>query len=388
MSADVQHHTIDPLRYRQVLGQYPTGVSAVTAMRGNAEPVAMIVGSFTSVSLDPPLVAFFPDRASSSWAKLRDCEHFCINILSAEQERLCRILASKSPDKFIGTAHKLSTRGNPVLDGVVAWIECERYSVSDAGDHHMVLGHVRDMKIVTAGLPLLFYQGGYGRFTPTSMVALDAPGLTLEQLRSVDCARPEMEGLSAALSGRCIATVPVGGELAIAASAGRARHEAPGTLVGQLLPNAPPTGSIFAAWLADEQAQKWLGRLRNPDRRQSSRTALRSVRARGYSLGLINDGQRKFSARLEAIAAGQADTAGLEEMIEDLSYDPEILSPAVYTSVRLVTAPVFDRSGQVTLALTLYDFPKPLAPSLVESYITRVVEAAARVTTKLTGEKF
>ena len=61
---------------------------------------AMVVGSFTSVSLDPPLVAFFPDRGSSSWPKLEAANRFCVNILSAEQEAVCRTLASKDPDKF------------------------------------------------------------------------------------------------------------------------------------------------------------------------------------------------------------------------------------------------------------------------------------------------
>src|SRR5882757_1852054 len=85
MTDAAQFPPVDPLRYRQVLGQYPTGVCAITAKRGGAESVAMVVGSLASVSLNPPLIAFFPDRASSSWAKLRDCEDFCVNILSAER---------------------------------------------------------------------------------------------------------------------------------------------------------------------------------------------------------------------------------------------------------------------------------------------------------------
>ena len=89
----------------------PTGVCVVTARAANAEPIAMVVGSFTSVSLNPPLVAFFPDRGSSSWAKLRGCEQFCVNILAANQEPVCRRLASKDPDKFAGVAHRVSARG-------------------------------------------------------------------------------------------------------------------------------------------------------------------------------------------------------------------------------------------------------------------------------------
>jgi len=262
---------IDPLRYRQVLGQYPTGVCAITARRNGPGPVAMVVGSFVSVSLEPPLIAFFPDRASSSWAKLRDCENFCVNILSSEQEGLCRKLASKLPDKFEGAPHRISARGNPVLDGVVAWIECQRHSIADAGDHELVMGRVLSLEIETAGYPLLFFQGGYGRFAPASISAVETPGLTLDQLRCVDRARPEMEAMSDELSARCLAVVQIGAELAIVASSGRARHDGPGTLVGQRLPFVPPTGSIFAAWLPDPARANWIDRVANGERRQPVR---------------------------------------------------------------------------------------------------------------------
>jgi len=386
MTAADQFPPVDPLRYRQVLGQYPTGVCVITAKRGGAESVAMVVGSFASVSLNPPLIAFFPDRASSSWAKLRDCEDFCVNVLSAEQEPLCRKLASKSPDKFTGTAHHISAQGNPILDGVVAWIDCRRHSITDAGDHELVIGRVLALEIETAGLPLLFFQGGYGRFAPASVSAPETPGLTLGQLRCVDRARPEMEALSDELSARCLAIVQIGAELAIVASAGRARHDAPGTLVGQRLPFVPPTGSIFAAWLPDRERNAWIGRVANAGRQQNASMALERVRSRGYSLGLLNDAQREFSSRLDAIASGQMHGAGLEALIHALFYDPESLTPAEYALVRVISAPVFDQKGGVAFVLTLYDFAKPSATGGIENYIARVAEGAARVTKRISGQ--
>lgn len=160
---------MDPGLFRQVLGHYPTGVCAITARSPAGENIAMVVGSFTSVSLSPPLVGFFPDRASSSWAKLRPCTAFCVNILSAQQGDLCATLASKAPDKFAGVAHRLSPRGAPLLEGVVARIECETHSITDAGDHEFVLGRVQALEIVEGGRPLLFFQGGYGAFAPLSL---------------------------------------------------------------------------------------------------------------------------------------------------------------------------------------------------------------------------
>ncbi|WP_176590692.1 MULTISPECIES: flavin reductase family protein [Sphingobium] len=160
--------TVDPKLYRQVLGQYPTGVCVITAIGEDGVPIAMVVGSFTSVSLSPPLVGFFPDKASSSWAKLRSSSHFCVNMLAATQEHVCRKLASKDPDKFSGTAHSLSDKGIPLLHDVVARIECDMHDITDAGDHELALGLVRSLEIVSDAPPLLFCQGGYGSFLQAS----------------------------------------------------------------------------------------------------------------------------------------------------------------------------------------------------------------------------
>ena len=80
--------SIDPLRYREVMGHYPTGVTVVTGFAEGGEPVGMVVGTFTSVSLDPPLVAFLPTVASQTFARLRTAEAFCINVLAHDQVEL------------------------------------------------------------------------------------------------------------------------------------------------------------------------------------------------------------------------------------------------------------------------------------------------------------
>src|ERR1044071_9719430 len=111
--------------FRQVLGQYPTGVCVVTATQEDGSRAGFVVGSFTSVSLDPPLVAFFPDKASTSWPKIHRAGRVCGNILSADQEHLCRRFASKAEDKFVGLQTRAAGSGSPVLEGVVAWIDCD-----------------------------------------------------------------------------------------------------------------------------------------------------------------------------------------------------------------------------------------------------------------------
>ena len=155
---------IDPLQYRRVLGSYPTGVTVVTAIDADGAPAGMAVGSFTSVSLDPPLVAFLPDKSSTSFPKIRTASSFCVNVLAADQEELCRSFAKRGGDKFAGVKWFETESGAPRLDGVAAWIDCDFESITEAGDHYFVLGRVRDLDADAGKQPLVFFQGGYGRF--------------------------------------------------------------------------------------------------------------------------------------------------------------------------------------------------------------------------------
>jgi 3-hydroxy-9,10-secoandrosta-1,3,5(10)-triene-9,17-dione monooxygenase reductase component len=153
----------DSARYRQVLGHFPTGVTVITAMQ-DGSPVGLAVGSFSSLSLEPPLVLFCAGQSSSSWPKIRDAGRFCINVLAEDQEDVCRTFASKAEDKFAGIGWKPSVLGSPILDGSLAWIDCDLAEVVPQGDHDIVIGAVRDLHVEREGGPLVFYRGGYGRF--------------------------------------------------------------------------------------------------------------------------------------------------------------------------------------------------------------------------------
>ena len=158
-----EHPAFDTAKFRQVLGHFTTGVTVVTATSPSG-PVGLAVGSFASVSLDPALVAFFPDRGSSSWPHIEAAGSFCVNILAEDQEVVCRRFATKGDDKFVGLGWRPAASGAPLLDGVLAWIDCDIDSVTDAGDHFCVMGRVRDLAVAHDGAPLLFFRGGYGRF--------------------------------------------------------------------------------------------------------------------------------------------------------------------------------------------------------------------------------
>jgi flavin reductase (DIM6/NTAB) family NADH-FMN oxidoreductase RutF len=151
--------------FRRVLGHFPTGVVIVTAISGG-DPAGLSVGSFTSVSLDPPLVAILPSKASTSWPRIAAAGTFCINILAASQERLCRTFAVSGADKFAGVSWHPAPSGAPILDGSLAWIDCGLERCVDAGDHFIVLGRVRalDLHQDQMAAPLIFFQGGYGTF--------------------------------------------------------------------------------------------------------------------------------------------------------------------------------------------------------------------------------
>jgi 3-hydroxy-9,10-secoandrosta-1,3,5(10)-triene-9,17-dione monooxygenase reductase component len=155
----------DGARFRQVLGHFPTGVTVVTAGTEGG-PVGLCVGSFTSVSLHPPLVAFCAGYSSTSYPLIEAAGHFCVNILAEDQEEIARVFADKGDDKFSGIGWRPSvvTRA-PVINDVLAWIDCEIDAIHEAGDHWIVVGRVLDLEIGHEGGPLVFFRGGFGRYS-------------------------------------------------------------------------------------------------------------------------------------------------------------------------------------------------------------------------------
>jgi flavin reductase (DIM6/NTAB) family NADH-FMN oxidoreductase RutF/DNA-binding IclR family transcriptional regulator len=378
---------IEPDWYRRVLGQYPTGVCVVAADEPEAGPCGMVVGSFTSVSLDPPLIAFYPAKSSTSWPRIEAAGAFCVNILGADQEDICRTFSAKAGNKFEKVPfHRTPQTGSPVIDGVVAWIDCDIAAVQDAGDHVIVLGRVRELDLERPGLPLLFFQGGYGRFSPHSLAASDAGGSLTTPLRYVDLMRPLLEDIARDLRCRCLAGARIGDEVIIVASAGYSRDSIDATTpVGQRLPYLPPSGSIFAAWDTDDEQERWL-RHATAATWEQHRGALRLVRARGYSLGLLSPAQREFASALEAMAQAQSapQHTSMSDLIPQLSYDPPDLTPQTLGLVRQITAPVFDAGNQVALALTIFGYGAPPdgSPRLIEALLA----AASAATRQIGGQ--
>ncbi|QXJ24964.1 flavin reductase family protein [Actinomadura graeca] len=156
---------VDGARFRSVLGRFATGVVAITAVEpGTGRPAGLAANSFTSVSLDPPLVAFCVAHTSTTWPRLRAAERLCVNILGEPQLEICKRLALSGGDKFAGIGWTGSPGGAPIIEGALAWIECGFEQEHTAGDHAIVVARVHDLAEQHEGDPLVFYKGSYGSF--------------------------------------------------------------------------------------------------------------------------------------------------------------------------------------------------------------------------------
>ena len=155
---------IDSGEFRNVLGHFPTGVTAVTAVN-NGKPIGMAIGSFTSVSLEPPLVAFLPGKESGSWKEIREAGSFCVNVMGQDQMEVCGVMASRAEDKFADVEWSPAGSGSPIISGSIAYIDCDIEMIHDGGDHDSVIGRVLKLEVMDSKSPLVFFQGNYGTFS-------------------------------------------------------------------------------------------------------------------------------------------------------------------------------------------------------------------------------
>ncbi len=147
--------------FRDVLGRFASGVTVVTTM-SNGVPVGMTCQSFSSVSLDPPLVLFVPAKTSRAWPMIQRAGTFCVNFLSADQADLSNTMASRGADKFAEVDWTPSPQtGSPILPGALGYVDCTIHAAHESGDHYVVIGKVVDLQVAEAEKPLLFYQGKY-----------------------------------------------------------------------------------------------------------------------------------------------------------------------------------------------------------------------------------
>ncbi|MDN3480908.1 flavin reductase [Arthrobacter sp. APC 3897] len=375
----------DPLVFRNVLGHFPTGVVLITGIADDGEPVGMIVGSFTSVSLDPPLVAFLPTVASQTFKRLRTAQSFCVNVLAADQEDICRTFAGRAANKFDGVSWHPSPLGAPVLDGVVAFIDCTFESVSDAGDHHIVLGAVQELQVCSPVAPLLFFQGGYGRFAPLSLSAPFEADL-ITGVRLAERGRSEMDRLAELFDAECTAMAVISDQMAVNVAV---TGSAPGAQdrLGERIPLMPPMGELCLAWEDDDAVDRWLSRALPSDECTPGeyRERLEAVRSRGWSMTMrggyrdeqIFEALRDYSSGVYT----PAQERNIREIISrtSSSYAPVILEEGRRYDVDSLLAPVFDEAGKVRLVLRIAGLPRQADAAAVLAWAEELLQAARKV---------
>ncbi|MER5909627.1 flavin reductase family protein [Streptomyces sp. NPDC001982] len=162
---DDERAPVEQAEFRRVLGSFATGVTVVTAPASDGEdgPAGFACQSFSSLSLDPPLVVFLVGRTSTSWPRIARAGVFCVNVLEAGQGELCRAFAVRGADKFAGVEYdEAPVSGSPRLTGTLAWIDCTVHAVHTGGDHLLVVGRVDALGTAdTDAAPLLFHKGRF-----------------------------------------------------------------------------------------------------------------------------------------------------------------------------------------------------------------------------------
>jgi flavin reductase (DIM6/NTAB) family NADH-FMN oxidoreductase RutF len=158
--------------FRDALGRFATGVAVITGMTGEGARLGATVSSFSSVSLDPPLVLFSigrSARASSAWEAIK---RFAVNILAEEQSTISTRFARSLTDKWEGIAPRLGDNGSPLLDGALAWLEFTSYAKYDGGDHLILVGRVDALTVRAASdaRPLVFFGGKYRRLDSDRLI--------------------------------------------------------------------------------------------------------------------------------------------------------------------------------------------------------------------------
>lgn len=153
---------LDPIRLREAFGAFPSGVVAVAAEVDGAD-IGLAASSFTSVSLDPPLVSFSVANTSKTWPDLRRADHLGLSVLADHHGDVCRQLAGPVDDRFAGLATTHTENGAITLDDAIAWFDCTIHREVEAGDHTIVLLRLHAARHAGATNPLVFHRSAFGR---------------------------------------------------------------------------------------------------------------------------------------------------------------------------------------------------------------------------------
>lgn len=355
---------IDPRELRQVLGAFVTGVTVITTIDAAGQCHGLTANSFSSVSLVPPLVLWSQALTAYSHPVFRDAEHFAINILADDQIDVSNRFAKAGEDKFGQTRVRPGRGDVPLIEGCSAYLECRRFAGYPAGDHMIFIGKVERIER-TGRRPLAFGSGKYLIAQPHDfgMLSADQASSNRSRLQAVRLATHAAVELSAQLD-ETIGLAVWGNHGPTVVHWELSKQPVSLNLrVGAVLPMlGSATGLAFAAWLPPEETFAFVaadpalaGSAASPSAmhdRQSLETALTGIRAKGLaSLTTVSN-------------------------FVDCSA----------VSVNAISAPVFDRSGQILLAITALGGSDKLDISL-GGRVARALKACAAHLTQTIGSR-
>ena len=381
---------MDSRMIRDVMGHYPTGVVVVTGIVDD-EPVGMVVGTFSSVSLEPPLVSFMPMTTSASYAKLRTAKHLVVSVLADDQLQACRTLASKDPNKFEKVSWSPSSKGAPMIDGAVAYVHGQIDQEIGAGDHYITLLAYDEVAVNRPVTPLLFFQGGYGGFSTTGLSAHVDESM-ISAVRVAEASRPQLDALAEKFQCSAHALVQISPiDQTIGATSYGGSSDAD-ERIGVRVPLIPPLGEAAVAWSPD-QVDQWVSRIFPPDQDviNQYRCLAATIREQGYAVSRIDHDPAGYDAlghALSEYAGGELtparDRAVRTTIAESASFFGGSITPSdTDLDLASIVVPVFDPTSEASLnsglVLRLGHLPQGISGQQALEFIEAMQTAAAQV---------
>ena len=382
--------------WRAVIGEYPTGVSLVTAALPGGEPVAMIVGSFVAISQDPPLIGFFGDDASSSFRALAGAERFAVSVLGDSHDGLVRSFIRKDANRFDDPRLVRDVNGLVRLADAVAWFEARTETIQRFGDHQLVVGLVEDFNVGTdqPDAPMVYRRGGFGAFA-VPMDPFDAR-VVGQRLSAAHAVAAELSEAADRI-GRDVAITTLVGDSIVLLAVVPAAADAPAPATGAeadprslrasgiTIPFAAPIEPLFAAWAPERTQSLWIERARHlvgaVDRKRVQ-AQLAAIRERGYAVSVDRDLTRRFYGLISAPRASRESYARVWSEYASRTIVSNDASLPV-GDIAAIQVPVLDESGDVVLNLTVADLEPLTSSESLDRLASELLESAGVLSSAL-----
>ncbi|MGC7100610.1 flavin reductase [Amycolatopsis lurida] len=370
-------------RWRIAFGQYPTGVTILTSVDEAGEPVGMVVGTFTSVSQNPPLVGFFPARSSTTFPHIQKTGRFRASVLGASHEDLCRLFfSSPRSERFSVGDWEYDEHGIPVLRDAVAWFDATITHVTPAGDHCFVLGEVDNLGIggSGSGMPLIFLRGGYGSFTiPRLEFDLGHVG---GQLRVAAGLSHVVQELAERLDVECVLASLERDSIVVLTAANVRSPQ-----LGMAFPFAAPMAPGFCAWSDEDRRLMWQENARHllgSVDESLLDEMIEDVHRQGYAVSFGQVMSDQFDAVVGAPQVDRDMYAALWGSLVD-EYRRFMRSDHPERDVTVVQAPVFGVDGMIELELVVSGFGPNAGAERYRRILRDTLSCSAELTRMIGG---